>query len=219
MRTWEANNPEKVKAIGRKQYERRKNDPEYIKKTRAYHAQWQRDNKDKWNAYCREWRKKRREAEMNRNMYYLTLAGDYAKSTTGCTKVSVGSCIKTRDNIIVLGANRVINHLCQSKGCLRIEKYGNSSKAHRNPEDCRAIHSEVDAIGNAARRGANTAGATIYVTRYPCEACARAIVAAGIKHVVYGRNQLISPMTEEIFRMADVDCHNLADYMEEDTVE
>jgi deoxycytidylate deaminase len=37
------------------------------------------------------------------------------------------------------------------------------------------------------------------VTRYPCEACARAIVAAGIKHVVYAGKEQISQQTEEIF--------------------
>ena len=52
-------------------------------------------------------------------------------------------------------------------------------------------HAEVAAIKNASRRGESAAGATIYVTLEPCSkpgrvgACTDAIVAAGIKRVVY----------------------------------
>jgi len=46
------------------------------------------------------------------------------------------------------------------------------------------IHAEVNAIGHAARKGSSTDGATLYVTHFPCNDCAKAIVAAGIKRVV-----------------------------------
>lgn len=156
---------------------------------------------------------------MNKDMFYLSLAGQYAKQFTGCTKVSVGSCIVKNGSIISMGANRAIPDLCKSpRGCLRVELYGNNSKLHRNPEDCRAIHSEVDAIGNAAKCGVSTEGATIYVTRYPCEACARLIITAGIKRVVFGRNQPISELTRQMFESAGVEYHNCSEYMEDDTV-
>ena len=56
---------------------------------------------------------------------------------------------------------------------------------------CGGDHAEVAAIKNAARRGKATKGATIYVTLEPCSkpgrvgACTDAIIAAGIKRVVY----------------------------------
>lgn len=156
---------------------------------------------------------------MNKDLFYLRLAGAYAKYNTGCTKVSVGSCVVKGEKILAVGANRAIPDLCRSqRGCLRIEKYGTNSKLHRNPEDCRAIHSEVDAIGDAAKRGNSTEGATIYVTRYPCEACARLIITAGIKRVVYGRNQIISDLTKDMFESYGVECYNCGDYVEDDTV-
>lgn len=156
---------------------------------------------------------------MTRDMFYLSLAGHYAKWNTGCTKVSVGSCIVKDGVVLSLGANRAIPDLCKThRGCLRVELYGDNSKLHRNPEDCRAIHSEVDAISNAARNGISTEGATIYVTRYPCEACARTIISAGIKKVVFGRNQPISEATRQMFESAGVDYYNCKDYMEDDTV-
>ena len=131
----------------------------------------------------------------------LNAANDYALAHSGCTKVAVGSAIVKRKRIITLGANRSVPDLCKTRGCLRIEKYGDNDKTHRAPGDCRAIHSEIDAICSA---GCSLQGATIYVTRYPCEGCARAIVSAGIKRVVYGRQQCISDETQKIFEDAGV---------------
>lgn len=156
---------------------------------------------------------------MDGAMRYLSIAGVNAEFITGCTKVSVGSIIINDDGqILSTGANRAIPDLCKTQGCLRIAKYGDNAKTHRNPDDCRAIHSEVDAICQAAKLGVKLEGATIYVTRYPCEACARAIVQAGIKHVVFGRNQDISEQTEQIFKSGGVTYEKFPDYQEDDNV-
>ena len=45
-------------------------------------------------------------------------------------------------------------------------------------------HAERNAVYNAARSGAAVAGCTIYVTRFPCADCARAIIQSGICRVV-----------------------------------
>jgi dCMP deaminase len=127
----------------------------------------------------------------------------------------VGSTIVGQNGkLISLGANRALPNLCKgNRGCLRVEKYGENSKLHRNPEDCRAIHSEIDAISQA---NCDLTDATIYVTRYPCEACARAIVAAGILTVVYGRETSISEETQHIFDSAEVEVIHAYKYVEED---
>ena len=44
-------------------------------------------------------------------------------------------------------------------------------------------HSELNAILNY--RGGSLEGATIYVTLFPCNECAKAIIQSGIKRVVY----------------------------------
>jgi deoxycytidylate deaminase len=49
----------------------------------------------------------------------------------------------------------------------------------------RAVHAEMAAITDAARRGVSVAGCTLYTTTFPCHVCARHIVAAGITRVVY----------------------------------
>lgn len=134
----------------------------------------------------------------------LNLAHFYATRFSGCTKVSVGSVITDgKGNILSLGANAAVPDLCKTNGCLRVTKYGENSKLHRAPEDCRALHSEIDAICHLQQ---SAAGGAIFVTRYPCEACARAIVAAGIKTVYYGRKQNPSSETMQIFDSADVEC-------------
>lgn len=45
------------------------------------------------------------------------------------------------------------------------------------------VHAELNAILNA--RGKNLTGARIYVDLFPCNECAKAIIQAGIKEVVY----------------------------------
>lgn len=144
---------------------------------------------------------------------YLDFAQLYADKTSGCRKVVVGSVVVKEGRMISFGANRAIPNLCRSsRGCLRVERYGEDSKSHRNPEDCRAIHSEIDAL---SRIRESAMGSTIFVTRYPCEGCAKAIIASGIKRVVYGGTARISPMTEALFDDFDVECTYIPDWKED----
>ena len=49
------------------------------------------------------------------------------------------------------------------------------------------LHAEANAITKIARSGNNSDGATLYVTDSPCIECAKLIIQAGIKRVVYSR--------------------------------
>ncbi len=49
----------------------------------------------------------------------------------------------------------------------------------------RMVHAEMFAITEAARRGMAVKDALLYCTTFPCHMCARHIIAAGIKGVVY----------------------------------
>lgn len=149
---------------------------------------------------------------------YLDIAYGYALKASGCCKVAVGSAIIKDDKVIALGANQAHPNKCKTaRGCLRIEKYGNDSKAHRDPADCRAVHSEIDAICAAAVSGTSTKDATICVTRYPCESCARAIVAAGIKNVFYGGTTKISDETGTILEDANINVYYIDGWREDNT--
>ncbi len=52
-------------------------------------------------------------------------------------------------------------------------------------EFVRAVHAEMAAVMDAARRGVRVDGCTLFATTFPCHHCARHIVAAGIRRVVY----------------------------------
>lgn len=147
----------------------------------------------------------------------LNMAHMYATNNSTCSKVHVGSVIETYNKGLIFGCNHGCSD-CRTNGCRRIKLYGNASKEHRLPSDCDAIHSEVDAICRAARHGIPIVEATIYVTRYPCESCARAIVSAGISKVVYGRNEEISEYTKQIFEAGDVSVRKV-DWEREDNNE
>jgi cytidine deaminase len=52
-------------------------------------------------------------------------------------------------------------------------------------EFMRPVHAEMAALIDAARRGVAVQGKTMYVTTFPCHNCAKHIIAAGIRRVVY----------------------------------
>ena len=47
------------------------------------------------------------------------------------------------------------------------------------------LHAEANAITKVAKSGDSTAGATLFVTASPCAECAKLIIQAGIRRVVY----------------------------------
>ena len=48
------------------------------------------------------------------------------------------------------------------------------------------LHAESNAITKCAKWGSSTEGCTIYITLSPCVECAKLIIQAGIRRVVYG---------------------------------
>lgn len=49
----------------------------------------------------------------------------------------------------------------------------------------RTVHAEMAALIDAARRGVAVDGHSMYVTTFPCHNCAKHIIAAGIRRVIY----------------------------------
>ena len=88
----------------------------------------------------------------------------------------VGACIVSRDNkILSMGYNGF------PIGCSDDEFTWS-----REGEDNKYLyttHSELNAILNY--RGGSLDGTTIYVTLFPCNECAKAIIQSGIREVVY----------------------------------
>jgi dCMP deaminase len=49
----------------------------------------------------------------------------------------------------------------------------------------RTIHAEANAIVSAARQGARSDGADLYVTASPCHPCFQLLANAGVRRIVY----------------------------------
>jgi dCMP deaminase len=113
--------------------------------------------------------------------YWMKIAEDVANRST-CVRHNFGSVI-VKDNIIVStgfnGSPRNLPH-CIDTGCLR-DKLG--IKSGTMIEMCSGVHAEQNAIirGDPLRMD----GATLYINAKPCKTCAKMIINAGIKKVVY----------------------------------
>lgn len=137
-----------------------------------------------------------------------------ARKESRCVKAQVGARIVSPLQLKTIsdGFNITMPDSCKSVGCHRVAVYGENSCEHRLPSDCYALHAEICAISMAAMKSnKSTINKTMVVTRYPCEACARAIVAAGIMRVVYGGVEEISEQTRQIFSKNDVDVQFIHD--------
>ena len=67
-----------------------------------------------------------------------------------------------------------------------IKKLLETTRLNQLIEFSRAVHAEMDAIVTVARSGTSgIIGSTMYVTTYPCHNCAKHIIDAGIKRVVF----------------------------------
>ena len=91
---------------------------------------------------------------------------------------------------------------CVERGeCLR-KKLGIPSGTRH--EMCYAVHAEQNAIIQAAKIGVSTEGATIYITLQPCVICAKMLVNAGIKRIVF-RGEYPDELSKAILEEADVE--------------
>lgn len=50
---------------------------------------------------------------------------------------------------------------------------------------CNAIHAEIDALAKSAKEGKSLDGTRAYITTCPCEECAKPIIEAGVKEIVF----------------------------------
>ena len=62
------------------------------------------------------------------------------------------------------------------------------------------LHAEANAITKLARSSNNSDGATIYITASPCIECAKLIIQAGIRRVVYGEKYRLTDGIELLDR-------------------
>lgn len=107
--------------------------------------------------------------------YFMGVAQLAAKRSKD-PNTQVGACIVDQNNIIVsTGYNGLPKHC--SDDTYPWSRYGDDNKYMY------VVHAELNTILNSGGRNLN--GTTIYVSLFPCNECAKAIIQAGIKEVVY----------------------------------
>lgn len=112
----------------------------------------------------------------------------------------VGCCIVSNDNkILSMGYNGF------PRGCSDEEFPWNRENAADDPYNAKyfyVTHSEMNAILNY--RGGSLEGSKLYVTLFPCNECAKAIIQAGIRTIIYADDKYKDlPMTKASKRMLD----------------
>lgn len=115
--------------------------------------------------------------------YFMEIARVVAKRST-CLRRRVGAIVVLEKRILTTGYNGAPTGLahCYEVGCLREKMKVPSGERH---ELCRGLHAEQNAIIQAAVWGISIKGATLYVTCQPCALCAKMLINAGIKKIVY----------------------------------
>lgn len=119
-------------------------------------------------------------SRISRDQYYMNIAVDVSKRST-CTRHAIGAIVVTGDEIKSSGYNgnpRGLPH-CDEIGCVRDQE---NIPSGERMEVCTGVHAEMNALLQAGK-GAN--GGTLYSTIVPCNTCAKMIINAGIKRVVY----------------------------------
>jgi dCMP deaminase len=115
--------------------------------------------------------------------YFMQIV-ELVKTRSTCLRRQVGALIVKDKRILSSGYNGApagCMH-CSEVGCIREQLNVPSGERH---ELCRAIHAEQNAIVQAAYSGISLNGGTMYVSLQPCSLCAKLMINAGIKRLVF----------------------------------
>ena len=118
---------------------------------------------------------------------YMRMATIWAENSY-CERRKVGALVVKDKMIISDGYNGTpagFENICEDEN--------NVTKPY-------VLHAEANAITKIARSNNNSEGATLYVTASPCIECAKLIIQAGIKRVVYGEKYRIMDGVELLER-------------------
>lgn len=142
--------------------------------------------------------------DMNRpswDEYFIHLAFEVSKRST-CLRRAVGAVIVKDRRILTTGYNGAPSGLkhAEEVGCLREQLNVPSGQRH---EICRGLHAEQNAIIQAARHGINIDGSSIYITNEPCAVCAKMLINAGIREIVFAEGYP-DRLAEELLGETDI---------------
>ena len=126
---------------------------------------------------------------------YLRMARVWAENSY-CKRRRVGALVVKEKMIISDGYNGTpsgFENICEDENGI--------TKTY-------VLHAEANAITKLARSGNNSDGSTLYVTASPCIECAKLIIQAGIKRVVYGEKYRLTEGID-LLRRANIEVEYL----------
>lgn len=123
---------------------------------------------------------------------YLRMASIWAENSY-CKRRQVGALL-VRDQMIISdgfnGTPAGFENVCETEDGI--------TKPY-------VLHAEANAISKVARSNNSSEGSTLYVTASPCMECAKLIIQAGIKRVVYRELYRITDGID-LLKRAGVEC-------------
>ncbi len=133
--------------------------------------------------------------------YFMEMAVLISKRST-CLRRRVGAVIVKDKRVLSTGYNgspKGTRH-CEELGCIREQMKIPSGTRH---ELCRGVHAEQNAIIQAAYFGVSVKDSTIYTTTFPCSMCAKILINAGVKEVVYAEGYE-DDMSKKLFEETNI---------------
>lgn len=127
---------------------------------------------------------------------YLRMARIWAENSY-CTRRQVGA-ILVKDRMIISdgfnGTPAGFDNICEDPASGMTYPY--------------VLHAEANAITKVARSNNSSEGSTLYVTASPCMECAKLIIQAGIRRVVFSELYRITDGID-LLRRAGIECHQI----------
>ena len=140
---------------------------------------------------------------------YFMMIAEVVATRSNCSRRHVGAVMVKDRHILSTGYNGTPHGVknCFAGGCPRCSGKAESGS---HLEECLCVHAEQNAIAQAARFGLELEGSTVYVTISPCLTCAKLLVNAGIKEVVYAGDYAFLDTAKAVFRAAGVKHRKIA---------
>ncbi len=135
------------------------------------------------------------EKQLELDKRYLQMAEIWAKNSY-CKRRQVGAILVKEKMIISDGYNGTpegFENICEDEN--------NRTKPY-------VLHAEANAITKVAKSNNSSEGSTLYVTSSPCMECAKLIIQAGIKRVVYSDNYTTNDGID-LLKRAGIDVDNI----------
>jgi dCMP deaminase len=135
--------------------------------------------------------------------YFMQITELVASRAT-CLRRKVGAVLVRNKRILTTGYNGPpsgIEHCEKRGGCMRDEL---NIPSGERMELSRAIHAEQNAIIQAAKMGIPIENSTLYVSTHPCFTCAKMLINAGVKKIIYKEGYPDS-FAKEILKEAGVE--------------